>query len=169
MLDFARKRLPQADFRTTGGENLPFEDNSFDLVVATGILHHVAFPRTVIREMLRVAKTALLVSDHNDFAMGPTLKRRLRLALYAAGLLPLYQRVTHFGRRIRFSNEDGWYYPYSLLNDFDLFVDHSRDVIIVPTRIRGRAELETLMLRQSHLGIICFEPRIAKNGQSPAS
>ena len=57
--------------------------------------------------------------------------RRLRLALYAAGLLPLYQRVTHFGRRIRFSKEDGWYYPYSLLNDFDLFakviVNHAVD------------------------------------------
>ena len=44
------------------GEALPFGDASFDLVCSFGILHHVPNPDAVIHEMLRVAKTAVVVT-----------------------------------------------------------------------------------------------------------
>jgi ubiquinone/menaquinone biosynthesis C-methylase UbiE len=46
----------QADLRVMNGEALTFEDNSFDVVYAHGVLQYTANPRQMIREMYRVLK-----------------------------------------------------------------------------------------------------------------
>jgi hypothetical protein len=53
----------------------------------TGIMHHVDQPARVIGEMLRVARTAIIVFDHNNYAFGGGLARRLRMGLKLCGLL----------------------------------------------------------------------------------
>jgi SAM-dependent methyltransferase len=52
-------------------EDLPFEDESFDLVTCQTVLMHVADPRRVIREMTRVTKPGGLVvaSEPNNHAI----------------------------------------------------------------------------------------------------
>ena len=45
------------------GSFLPFPDRAYDVTVATGILHHVRNPEAVVREMLRVSRLAVFISD----------------------------------------------------------------------------------------------------------
>jgi len=157
MLDLARARVPGARLEVAPGEQLPFADGSFDAVITTGVLHHVPDPGVMLKEMLRVASKAILISDHNELAMGSLRSRRLRGALSALGLLPLYHRIRQKGRKARYNKEDGWHYPYSLLDDYGLIADHSRQVMILPTRVRGQPLGDTLALRQSHLAILAWK------------
>jgi len=157
MLTVARERVPTAEFSLAEGESLPFGDACFDLVVATGILHHVPAPSKVILELFRVAKKAVLISDHNDLAMGPNWNRRLRLGLYAVGLLRYYYLIKQRGRRARYSDEDGWFYPFSILDHWDTLSSRSERIIILPTQRRGAVRAETFMLSQSHLATLCFK------------
>ena len=39
-------------------------------MVATGVLHHIAKPEKVVAEMLRVAKSAVFISDCNIYGQG---------------------------------------------------------------------------------------------------
>lgn len=62
---------PVTDIEVTSydGERLPFEDQSFEVVTISDVLHHCAKPRDVLRECLRVASRCVLVKDH--FRFGP--------------------------------------------------------------------------------------------------
>ena len=51
-----RKGVPAGVIVRGSGYRLPFDDNSFDAVYECGVLHHVADPDLVVREMMRVAK-----------------------------------------------------------------------------------------------------------------
>jgi ubiquinone/menaquinone biosynthesis C-methylase UbiE len=57
-----RKRIQQSqlevDQRTIGGEQLPFDDNRFDVVVTTFTLCSIADAATAVREIYRVLKPA---------------------------------------------------------------------------------------------------------------
>jgi len=57
-IDLCKARFAQAgftgDFRATDGERLPFDDASFDIACAMGVLHHIEEPRPMIAEMRRV-------------------------------------------------------------------------------------------------------------------
>jgi ubiquinone/menaquinone biosynthesis C-methylase UbiE len=52
-----RRNLPQLKEATLfDGYNLPFADNTFDLVILSHVLEHVEFERKLLRELSRVAK-----------------------------------------------------------------------------------------------------------------
>src|SRR5271169_5462310 len=44
------------------GESLPFGDKTFDVVCSFAILHHVRKPESVVREMIRVARKAVIIA-----------------------------------------------------------------------------------------------------------
>jgi ubiquinone/menaquinone biosynthesis C-methylase UbiE len=157
LLAVAREKLPAAHFHIGTGETLPFEDGSYDLVVATGILHHVDDPKKVIGEMFRVSKRGIIISDHNNFSFGSTIARRLRLALYAAGLLPAFSFLKQGFKKQGYSEEDGWWYPYSLFNDFDIIARNAREFFIVPTVSTNSRDLGNFMLSTSHFGVACLK------------
>lgn len=46
----------KGDFVIGDAKNLPFEDNTFDIVLSTGLLEHFREPQIVINEMARVLK-----------------------------------------------------------------------------------------------------------------
>jgi SAM-dependent methyltransferase len=66
-VDEATRRATEAgltdrfSYRQAAAEALPFEDESFDLVTCQTLLLHVADPRAVIREMLRVTRPGGLI------------------------------------------------------------------------------------------------------------
>lgn len=41
MIDYARKKIPKASFFVGSVNNLPFEDNSFDVVIFLAVLEHI--------------------------------------------------------------------------------------------------------------------------------
>jgi SAM-dependent methyltransferase len=59
-IDLARANFEQqslaGDFRVADGEALPFEDNSFDLVFAHGVVQYTADPKRLVDECRRVLK-----------------------------------------------------------------------------------------------------------------
>lgn len=70
MLEILRRRDPEIQAIRASGTDLPFEDDSFDLVLSVAVLHHIADPgdvRRTLAEMMRVVKAAgrVLVWDHN--------------------------------------------------------------------------------------------------------
>lgn len=68
MLDYARKKGLKVE--RASSNDLPFDDDSFDLVATFAVLHHLIDPNMVrasLREMVRVVRPggALIVWDHN--------------------------------------------------------------------------------------------------------
>jgi SAM-dependent methyltransferase len=59
-IDLARANFEQqgltGEFRVADGEALPFEDNSFDLVFAHGVVQYTADPKRLVEECRRVLK-----------------------------------------------------------------------------------------------------------------
>jgi ubiquinone/menaquinone biosynthesis C-methylase UbiE len=127
----AKESLPNVSFHEGTGEKLPFSDNSIDFVIATGIMHHVDDPEMCIREMFRVCRKAILISDHNNFAFGSILTRRIRLTLFALSLLKIFTFVKQGFKKKGYSEEDGYWYAYSLINDFGLIHSLAKQVFIL--------------------------------------
>jgi SAM-dependent methyltransferase len=70
MLDVLAREAPDVQGIRASGEDLPFEDDSFDLAVTVAALHHVAEPaavRATLTEMARVTRPGgrIVVWDHN--------------------------------------------------------------------------------------------------------
>jgi ubiquinone/menaquinone biosynthesis C-methylase UbiE len=70
MLEILRGRAPAVPAVNASGTDLPFDDDSFDLVLTVATLHHIADPedvRQTLAEMVRVARPSsrILVWDHN--------------------------------------------------------------------------------------------------------
>ncbi|HKW58089.1 MAG TPA: class I SAM-dependent methyltransferase [Candidatus Acidoferrum sp.] len=101
------------------GSALPFADASFDAVCEFAVLHHVADPSAVIREMLRVAKRAVLILDSNRFGQGPWLARLAKLALFKTGLWGAYDYVRTRGKHYQITEGDGVAYSYSVYDSFE--------------------------------------------------
>jgi SAM-dependent methyltransferase len=157
LLDIAMQQLPDATLQIGTGENLPFDDSSVDVAIATGIMHHVDAPASVIAEMFRVARKAILISDHNNFAFGSAMARRIRLALYSCGLFSTAAFVKQGFRRQGYSKEDGWWYPYSLLNNHAEIAKFSDEMFYIPTRGVNIATLSNFLLNQSHLAVLAIK------------
>lgn len=51
-------------------QELPFADNSFDAVISYDVLHHVSDPHRMAREMLRVSRGSLLLTESNGLSLG---------------------------------------------------------------------------------------------------
>lgn len=122
--------LPSGMIRTASGENLPFEDGSVDVVTSFGVLHHVASPEKVLKEMLRVARKAVFISDGNRFAQGRPAARYMKLALHAAGLWPAFDWVRTRGRGYMVSEGDGVYFSFSLFDWLPLLRAESKQIMM---------------------------------------
>jgi len=56
MLELARRRQPELEFRHGDAEELPFEDASFDVVVGGFIISHLPNPERAVAEAVRVLR-----------------------------------------------------------------------------------------------------------------
>lgn len=53
----------QAEFRIADSTNLPFSDNSFDIVSVHDGLHHLDNPKKAVKEMARLAKKGVVMIE----------------------------------------------------------------------------------------------------------
>ena len=70
MLDVLSARTPAVAAVRGSGTDLPFDDDSFELVLSVATMHHIADPEAVrktLHEMVRVARPSgrVLIWDHN--------------------------------------------------------------------------------------------------------
>jgi ubiquinone/menaquinone biosynthesis C-methylase UbiE len=56
MVKTAQSHYPHIKFREANAEELPFDDGAFDAVVSNYVVHHLARPEVVFREISRVLK-----------------------------------------------------------------------------------------------------------------
>lgn len=61
-----KKLFPNLIFKKGSAYDLPYKDNSFDLVVCTEVLEHLTEPSRVLKEILRVSKRYILISVPNE-------------------------------------------------------------------------------------------------------
>ena len=65
MTNLSKRRYPDVDFLRGDAENLPFIDNSFDVVLLKHILEHLPDYKITITEALRVARDEAIVNFFN--------------------------------------------------------------------------------------------------------
>lgn len=65
-LSFGKKLFPNLTFRQGSVYELPYKDNSFDLVICTEVLEHLEEPAKALKEILRVSKKYLIISVPNE-------------------------------------------------------------------------------------------------------
>jgi SAM-dependent methyltransferase len=63
-----RMRLEGFPAAQASAERLPFADNSFDLVFCFDVMHHVADPRAMAAEMVRVTRRHFFLSEANGLS-----------------------------------------------------------------------------------------------------
>ncbi|MGB7968655.1 MAG: class I SAM-dependent methyltransferase [Methanobacterium sp.] len=96
MLNIAKIKLgDEADLKVSDSEELPFEDNKFDMVICTDSFHHYPHPEKVLAEIGRVLENngMLLIAD-------PTVPAPLRQ------LVNLYFKLSRSGDVKIYSESD---------------------------------------------------------------
>ena len=80
MLEAAQRFVPKAHFQIASSEELPFANDSFDLVFLGLVLHESQDPGRSLQEARRVCalRTAVLEWPYAEQNIGPPLKHRLR-------------------------------------------------------------------------------------------
>lgn len=128
------------------GLSLPFADKSFDVVCEFAILHHVARPDVVVKEMLRVARKAVIISDSNRFGQGSRFMRIAKLLMYKTRTWQLFDWIRTRGKGYRITDGDGLSYSYSVYDSFDLLSAWADRLIVLPAESgKPRSWLHPLM------------------------
>ena len=115
------------------GEALPFPDASFDVVCEFATLHHAANPNAVVKEMLRVARKAVIICDSNRFGQGSRAARLLKLFLSKSKLWGVYTFLRTRGKGYTITEGDGLAYSYSIYDSYDLVSRWADRVILIPS------------------------------------
>jgi ubiquinone/menaquinone biosynthesis C-methylase UbiE len=131
----ASKGIPRSDLVVGDGLSLPFAAGSFDAVIELGMLHHVPRPDLVVREMLRVAKKAVFLSDSNLFGQGRKQVRQLKYVLHRLGLWRAVKNLQTRGRGYLISEGDGISYSYSVYFQYRLLAEWAQHILIMPLDI----------------------------------
>jgi SAM-dependent methyltransferase len=94
-VDRTSARLPGVDVALASVENLPFADDSFDLVLCLEVIEHLEHPERAVRELARVGSRDIVVSVPYEpwFRLGSLLRGKY---LRTLGNHP--EHVNHFNR-----------------------------------------------------------------------
>ena len=61
----AKGFLKYARIKRMDAEKLRFKDDTFDCVISVNFIHHAKHPKRCVKEMIRVAKSSVIVTDLN--------------------------------------------------------------------------------------------------------
>lgn len=109
--------IPADRLREGDALALPFADDSFDFVIETGVLHHIADPARAVAEMVRVARLGIMISDSNNFGQGSAAGRLVKRVIAALGLWRAFIWLTTRGTMAKWSEGDGVFYSYSVFGN----------------------------------------------------
>jgi ubiquinone/menaquinone biosynthesis C-methylase UbiE len=127
------KGLSEGELIDGDAMNLPFDDNSFDLVCEFAALHHISDPQKAVSEMLRVSRRAIFISDSNNFGQGTKLARLWKQAINATGLWCVADFIKTKGMGYTISEGDGLAYSYSVFNNFKYIKERCESVHVLNT------------------------------------
>jgi ubiquinone/menaquinone biosynthesis C-methylase UbiE len=140
------------------GYNLPFADNSFDLVCEFAVLHHVREPEKVIQEMSRVATKMVCISDCNFMGQGSPLLRLLKYLIFSLGFWKIADWFKTKGKGYTISEGDGLAYSYSVYQSLSTLYQDWQKLRIMTTGGDSDSKLGQI-LSSAHLLLIAFEKK----------
>lgn len=93
---FTRERVPGVEVACHSIDSLPFEDDSFDLVLCLEVLEHVRDPGTALTELARVCSDRVVISvpDEPWFRLGSLARGK-----YLRGLGDHPEHLNHWNPR----------------------------------------------------------------------
>jgi ubiquinone/menaquinone biosynthesis C-methylase UbiE len=103
--------------------NLAFCDDSFDFVIETGAFHHVQAPFEAVKEMTRVARKGVMISDNNNIGECGSPLRLVKFAIKSLVLWPASVYFETRGKMYKWSEGDGVFYSFSALDCVDAMKD----------------------------------------------
>lgn len=127
-----KKGLGEDLLRIGDGRALSLADGEVDFAVATGVLHHVRHPREVIKEMVRVSRVGIFISDINRYAQGSLASRFFKLVLRGLGLWPVFYFLRTRGKGYNESRGDGIFFSYSVYDDMPFLSSWGDHTLVVP-------------------------------------
>lgn len=159
LLDIAHRRfgIPRESLDVAASDPLPYPAESFDAVIATGVLHHVPDPAAVVAEMVRVARQAVFISDGNWFAMGSLPLRLVKLGLARTGLRARASRFRHGEHEWFYTEGDGVAWAYSVFDSIPLLQERCAEVIVLPVHKRDRPATHSPLLFAPHCFVAAFK------------
>jgi ubiquinone/menaquinone biosynthesis C-methylase UbiE len=101
--------------------DLHFDDNSFDYVIETGVLHHISKPSVAVREMARVARKGIMISDSNSIGQGNYIVRAIKYFTKGVGLWKVLIWAQTRGKMYKISDGDGVFYSFSAFDCIESF------------------------------------------------
>ena len=144
--------LSKKDIINGRGEKLKFKNNSFDLVCCFGVLHHSDCPEKIIKEMLRLSKKGIFISDTNNYGEGSLLKRTIKVIARFLGFWPIINFLNTKGKGYRESAGDGISYSFSVLDYLPLLKKHCSQVYVMNTKGGPNSLFEA-----SHVAVIALK------------
>jgi SAM-dependent methyltransferase len=155
------KGISRESLTAGDGYRLPFPDNSIDIVTELGVLHHVKDPHLLVREMVRVARYGIFLSDTNNLGQGSLGGRLLKNCFYWLGLWKFFNFIRTKGRGSVFEPTDGLWYYYTVFSHHAELSRLCHSVHVINTRQISR----TPWFSASHAAI--FATKSAITGRSP--
>ena len=154
MLQIAVERngIP-SEWLDVNGDRLPYEDEAFDVAVATGVLHHVASPDVLIDEMLRVTRVGIFISDGNKYGARSPAVACIKVVARALGVIRQLEWIRHGGHQWTYSAGDGLAYPFSVFDHLDQLRRDCPAVYVIPTK--GRADMLSWPLLHASHALVC--------------
>lgn len=104
-----KKQFPNADFRKGTINNMPFEDNSYDMVACRAVLEHLKSPYKAIAEMARVAKDVVVITWFKQ----PRIKEKL----HYRHIIGVWENVYSRDRILETTEENG----LNLVDEFQFY------------------------------------------------
>lgn len=133
-----QKGLSREELTEGDATKMEFATGEFDLVTEFGVLHHIGKPQKAVAEMLRVAKTAIFISDSNNFGQGSLPVRTAKQVINAFGLWKAFDLAKTRGKGYMETEEEGISYSYSVFDNFKQIRRSCRNIHIVNTMDAGR-------------------------------
>lgn len=155
LLQARSKGLAEGRLLNCNGKQLPLQDQSVDFSTCFGILHHDREPGQIVREMMRVSRHAVFISDGNRFGQGSTWARRIKVWLWRTGLWPAFDRIKTGGRGYTFSPHDGYIYSFSVYDVLQLADGWAQSAFLIPVSPQRGSALDHPLRACSHL-LLCL-------------
>jgi ubiquinone/menaquinone biosynthesis C-methylase UbiE len=110
------KGLDDSDICSGDACALDYPDDSFDCVSAFGVLHHIPDPMKAIKEMKRVSRRGIFISDHNIYGMGSCFTKGIKQAFRLVKCRWILKLLMTRGKGYHDTSWDGIFYPFSLVD-----------------------------------------------------
>ena len=114
-----RKGVSTEDLLPGDALQLNFDDNAFDYVIETGALHHIYEPTTAVKEMARVARKGVMISDSNNIGQGRSFVQFMKYLIKSAGLWHALVFAQTGGKMYKTTEGDGVFYSFSAFDCVD--------------------------------------------------